>query len=224
MMEAPWARVVATAGHVAVDAIDPRGRGTDERAPLRSMPDAVASYADALASAGGERPLVLLGFSLGGLVAYAVALELERRGRPAAGLILSHTLPPTDWRERRFSADPRFDEIFGALHDAQGLERASRAAFVDAARADFELAESFVAADDRRVRCAVAVIGSGSDEHAPGARLREWGRFVEDVAFHDAKGGHFDFLDHVENRALLRRAFDEVVLRAGLRDRNAGAP
>jgi thioesterase domain-containing protein len=64
-------------------------------ATLPSLPETRDELFDRLAgaavTAAGDRPLVLVGRSSGGLLAHAVADRLERRGRPASGLVLLDT-------------------------------------------------------------------------------------------------------------------------------------
>ncbi|MBF6049188.1 acyltransferase domain-containing protein [Streptomyces sp. NRRL B-1677] len=58
-----------------------------------SMDTFVRLQADAVTELAGDRPVALVGRSLGGCVAHAVAEELERRGRTPAGLAMVDTYP-----------------------------------------------------------------------------------------------------------------------------------
>jgi rifamycin polyketide synthase module 1/2/3 len=61
-----------------------------ERLPA-SMDDAAAMHARTIGELAAEAPLVLVGYSAGGVLAYAVAVELERVGAPPAGVVTIDT-------------------------------------------------------------------------------------------------------------------------------------
>ncbi|HEY8980699.1 MAG TPA: beta-ketoacyl synthase N-terminal-like domain-containing protein, partial [Streptomyces sp.] len=67
--------------------------------------------AAAVRRAAGERPFVLLGHSAGGQIAHAVAVELEKQGTPAAGLVLLDVPWPLDPTEER-AADAMLEVVF----------------------------------------------------------------------------------------------------------------
>jgi thioesterase domain-containing protein len=69
--------------------------GCERRGPLDDSLDQLADrYAGALVAAVPERRLVLAGWSLGGVLAHAVAARLTARGREVAGVALLDTLAP----------------------------------------------------------------------------------------------------------------------------------
>ncbi len=203
LMLAPWgtANLIEDA---EVSAMHPPGHGTDRRPPIRQMSELVDLYLTALVPA--KRPLVLVGYSLGGLVAYALAHALERLGSPPRALVISHTLPPPCWRERMFSRDRKFEEIFGHLYESWGVDAQSRATFLEAARADFELAESFDV-PDTKLSALACIISSATDELAPARRLLGWDALCARTAHYAAHGGHWDFIEHPSNRDLLRLVY-----------------
>ncbi|MFI7500655.1 SDR family NAD(P)-dependent oxidoreductase, partial [Streptomyces sp. NPDC049687] len=62
--------------------------------PLPDSVDALAAlHAETVLELVGDAPVLLVGRSAGGWVAHAVAGELERQGRPAAGVVLVDTFP-----------------------------------------------------------------------------------------------------------------------------------
>ena len=64
---------------------------TDRRQVPESRDDLFERLADMAIAGAGDRPIVLVGRSSGGQLAHATAGRLERRGRPAAGLVLLDT-------------------------------------------------------------------------------------------------------------------------------------
>ncbi|MER5516936.1 type I polyketide synthase [Streptomyces sp. NPDC002763] len=77
-------------GRRAVSALALPGYLDGERLPA-DRPAAIAAATRQVEAAAGERPVVLVGYSSGGLLADGVAAELAARGRPAAGLVLVDT-------------------------------------------------------------------------------------------------------------------------------------
>ncbi len=203
LMLAPWStpNLIEDAN---VSAMHPPGHGSDRRKPIRNMAELVELYLTSLVPA--RRPLVLVGYSLGGLVAYAIAHALERLGTPPRALILSHTLPPPYWRERMFSRDPKLEEIFGQLYESWGIDAQSRPKFLEAARADFELAESFEL-PDTKLSALTCILSSATDEFAPARRLLGWDALCARAAHYAAHGGHWDFIEHPSNLDLLRLVY-----------------
>ncbi|MEV6764391.1 type I polyketide synthase [Streptomyces sp. NPDC051105] len=77
-------------GRRAVSALALPGYLDGEPLPA-DRPAAIAATTRQVEVAAGERPVVLVGYSSGGLLADGVAAELAARGRPAAGLVLVDT-------------------------------------------------------------------------------------------------------------------------------------
>jgi acyl transferase domain-containing protein/surfactin synthase thioesterase subunit len=203
LMLAPWTSPDLLES-ASISAMHPPGHGSDTREPLRRMSELVDLYVKALLPL--ERPLVLVGYSLGGLVAYAVAHALEQLKSPVRSLIVSHTLPPPVWREMMFSRGERFVEIFGKLYKAWGVDAQSRSRFLEAARADFEAAESFDV-PATKLSALTCIIASPTDDFAPSRRILGWNALCARPAHYAAVGGHWDFLDHQANRDLLRLVY-----------------
>jgi malonyl CoA-acyl carrier protein transacylase/surfactin synthase thioesterase subunit/acyl carrier protein len=215
LMLAPWSSPQLIDG-ANISAMDPPGHGKDKRPPIRTMSELVDLYVPDLIPAA--RPLILVGYSLGGLVAYAVAHALERRGLPPAAVIVSHTLPPPVWRKNMFSRDAKFEQVFGGLYEAWGIDAQSRATFLESARADFELAESYDA-PSTKLAALTCVISSAGDEFAPAHQLLDWSALCERVAHYAAEGGHWDFLEHPANRELLRSVYARTLQAAAAAER-----
>ncbi|HWO22761.1 MAG TPA: acyltransferase domain-containing protein [Kofleriaceae bacterium] len=203
LMLAPWTTPNLIDG-ASISAMHPPGHGSDRRKPIRRMGELLELYLKTLVPA--ERPLVLVGYSLGGLVTYAVAHALERMGMGPRAVIISHTLPPPIWRERMFSRDTHFDEIFGRLYESWGIDSGSRAFFLESARADFEIAESFDPPEEKLAALTCIISGSG-DHLAPAREMHRWDALCTKTVHFSAKGGHWDFIDDPSNRELLSRVY-----------------
>jgi malonyl CoA-acyl carrier protein transacylase/acyl carrier protein len=203
LMLAPWAsaNLIEDAN---VYAMHPPGHGSDRRKPIRRMNELVDLYLKSILPA--ERPLVLVGYSLGGLVAYAVAHALERMGFPPRAVVISHTLPPPIWREKMYSRDGQFEDMFGRLYEAWGVDAQSRATFLESARADFEVAESYDV-PAAKLSALTCIISSAGDELAPARKLLGWDALCARAAHYPAKGNHWDFIEHASNRDLLRSVY-----------------
>ncbi|MEU8988730.1 amino acid adenylation domain-containing protein, partial [Streptomyces sp. NPDC048558] len=74
-----------------------QARGTDGAEPLpASIEEMAADYADQIRTAAPEGPYRLLGWSVGGTIAHAIAAELERRGEQVELLAVLDAYPVAD--------------------------------------------------------------------------------------------------------------------------------
>ncbi|MFI1914793.1 amino acid adenylation domain-containing protein [Nocardia sp. NPDC020380] len=80
-------------------------RLTDPRARFESVEAMAADYCDAITRFHPDGPISIVAWSFGGLVAHAVAVELQTRGRAIEMLALLDTFPPAS--ERSFVSLPR---------------------------------------------------------------------------------------------------------------------
>jgi pyochelin biosynthesis protein PchC len=198
LMMSPWA-APAVAGDAAVYCFDPPGHGLDARPLLTRMEDIVGGCLAELAGHSG--PVVLAGYSLGGLVAFALARALAARGTAVQGIVLAQTLPPAVWVKNAFSKSSEFEAVFSEIFERGHVEKQTRAAHLDAARADFRLAEAWSATQPGALNGALQVIGASEDTFAPAQLLEGWSAHAASLVVHTIPGGHFDALDDEENRA-----------------------
>jgi len=82
---------------VQAAALDP------EVAEPESIDAMAASYVDAILKREGEGPIHLLGWSVGGIIAHAMACRLEQRGRAPGMVVMLDAYPADCWRDE---ADP----------------------------------------------------------------------------------------------------------------------
>ncbi|MBK3643113.1 non-ribosomal peptide synthetase [Streptomyces sp. MBT33] len=74
-------------GRVTVHGVEAVGYNTDA-APLRTVEEIAERYLDEISRSGADDPLLLAGWSFGGVVAYEMAVQRERAGRPVGALVL----------------------------------------------------------------------------------------------------------------------------------------
>lgn len=175
-------------------AIDPPGHGWAGGAPLAQ----VEAMADAYL---GHLPLevfsgaVLLGHSLGGCVAFALAERLIQLRRAPRALVLSATRPPH--RAAEYDSFLSLDDqgLLDVLIQLGGVpadwaaEPELFAQFRDVVRADFQAFESF-RLDGRRVDLPVLAVGAPEDVVCRPAHVFEWTRFCPSCEIEFVGGGH----------------------------------
>ncbi|WP_052707587.1 thioesterase II family protein [Streptomyces rubellomurinus] len=108
-----------------------------EDRPAAGLAEVVDRVAAELRDGARRGPLVLLGVSLGALIAYEVARRLEAVGTAARALVVVAARSPEHWRTFP-AANPPEDELAALLHPAVRDTELARYA-VDALRADLRL-------------------------------------------------------------------------------------
>jgi enterobactin synthetase component F len=111
----------------------------DGQAPADSLATLARAYADRVLSLQAEGPYHLAGWSVGGILAQAVAAELQARGRAVGVVALLDAYPCEAWRDR---PEPAPEDLYKALlhiagadPDALPPERLSRAGVIEFLRA-----------------------------------------------------------------------------------------
>ncbi|WP_419736098.1 thioesterase II family protein [Pseudomonas sp. COR18] len=194
----PLAEHLGTA--VQVSAMLYPGRG---RRMFEPLPGSIAELAEeALAALPRNQQLVLLGHSMGGFVAHALAARLCEQGRPPARLLLSSVRAPHLTPHRCLAGHS--DEAFAtALLELGGIapqllcDAEARALFLPMLRADFALAEAHRAQPPKPLDCAVSLFHGRDDEHVPLADLERWRDWAAIDQLHLQPGGHFHLLQQV---------------------------
>ncbi|MEU2393454.1 amino acid adenylation domain-containing protein [Streptomyces sp. NPDC007369] len=104
--------------HVGSDhpvyAIQARGLGRPEPLP-RSFEEMAADYADLIRKIQAEGPYLLLGWSAGGLIAHAIACELQARGERTALLAILDAYPVKDVQFEEMPVPTERDVLVGVL-------------------------------------------------------------------------------------------------------------
>ncbi len=191
-------------------AYDPPGHGTDAGVAPRQASEVLPGLLEQARAL--PRPLVLVGFSMGAVLAHALARALTGAGAPPAGLLLSHGPPPDWWRATRRSALPDQPRVWESLYDYQGLAArgVDRARFVASARADYELAESVSQLEGPPLAVPAVLLVGKEDELFPASALTAWDKHLPRLERRQVAGGHFGFLAVPENRAALRALYERL--------------
>ena len=207
LMCIPWAGGVAGAYVAWSDGLRPArvvplelpGRGT------RYCEPAIESWADALDAIAGEwqahqRPVVLFGHSMGAILAYEFARQMESQlGVKAAGLILSGAAAP-HCRQGMLNSRMTDRELALSLVNAGGTPRELLkdpqflAEYLSLLKTDLRLLESHRWLPGPGVSCPVYALAGRLDPYAPPDAVKAWSEHVTGpFTFRDYPGGHFYF-------------------------------
>lgn len=173
-------------------------QGAGQSVTLADLAAAIADHVPA------DRPFVLAGHSLGGLLGYEAAVELERRGGPLPAFVLvMGSRPPHSSSAEVFAPliDLPDEDFLDALERVGAINSALRTSpmrplFLPALRSDLRIITTYRpdAAARRRAPLPVPVVAwSGThDPLAPPSLLSGWGDYTAFPRPVDAfDGGHF---------------------------------
>ncbi|KVZ41955.1 type I polyketide synthase [Burkholderia ubonensis] len=193
------------------------GRGATQHIPFYDdWPSLVDDLATEIARLDDGSPLFLFGHSLGALLAYEVARELEQRGgaQPAGVFLSGHPAPSREratdaWRQQTHALpDAGFVEAvrrWGFFPDAV-LDDPDVARYVlPPLRADLRLAETYRHAHGSALRAPCAIYGGAADPSTTVDDLRAWRAHVSPhhaCPVESFDGNHFYFLDPSSRAAL----------------------
>ncbi|MFE0652452.1 thioesterase II family protein [Streptomyces sp. NPDC059534] len=178
------------------------GRGARYSEPL---PVDVNDVADQLYQVLRDQPrLHVLGHSMGALVAFELALRLEREGRPPAGLVVSaaraaHLENPRPVHPERLDDEELAVELGVRGGTAPELleDPDMRAMVLRVIRADFALDDAYrYTGPVPALSCPLTVLGGEDDPVVPVADLKAWHQLTTGSADMSMfPGGHFYFSD-----------------------------
>lgn len=191
----------------SVRAVDLPGHVRTQGAPLRSV-DAMALACLQGLSGGLLEGSVLVGLSLGGYVAQALARSLARRSLPPPAVIALATRPPS---ERRGDRPSRLsdDELFGWLVELGGVPGSGPEwrdifdVFKESLRADLEAYSTYDPGPAVAPPWPALYIGGRDDSHSPPNLFESWHRDTPGARVELVPGGHFALRDRAAEVAAL---------------------
>lgn len=187
-------------------------------APYTAMEPLVRDLTDAMRPLL-DRPWAIFGHSLGGAIAYEVALRLHAEGRGPEHLIVSARRSP----DLPLPHAPLFalpddrmvaecERYYGPLPAMLREHPSLLATFLPTMRADFQLLDTWRPTQGIQLACPITTIG-GADDHAiPPETLTGWARCTRGpYQRHVLPGGHFYVRDNDQARDLVTRVLRQQV-------------
>ncbi|MBA6130704.1 MULTISPECIES: alpha/beta fold hydrolase [Pseudomonas] len=209
MVYSRWRRKLPS--WVQVRPVELPGRGARMAEPLHTDMQALARQLASEQRLAANAPYALLGHSLGALLAFELAHELQALGCPAPlALFACGTAAPTrredydgrHWREPKTDA-----ELISELRELQGTpeEVLANAELMSLTlptlRADFLLCGTYAYRQRPALSCPLHVL-AGTDDRANDEQLRAWGKETHgEFSLQMFPGGHFFIHEH-EDRVL----------------------
>jgi surfactin synthase thioesterase subunit len=189
------------------------GRGKRSREEcFTSVGEAARDLVHVLSRRSSGADYVLLGHSMGSLIAYEVACELERSGsRMPKLLVVSGRNPPhsaTRWSAHtsRLPDDRLFTELSSLGGTPSGLSRSMASQlFLPSIRADLRMVDNYrTTRSTHQLRCPLLVLAGHDDPLTNSAQLQEWARYTYYACqVHHLDGTHFFVHQNVEKVAEL---------------------
>jgi surfactin synthase thioesterase subunit len=200
------------------------GRGARFTEPLPgSLDDLVGPIVAGLPS--DTHDLVVLGHSMGSLVAFEVARALAAAGRPPRAFVASACrapfLPnPSPVNPARLDDDELVAVVKsrGGTDDGILDEPELRDIVLPSIRADFAIDDDYRHAGDfPMLRCPLTVFGGAADPVVPVATLRRWVEVTDGpTAVEVLPGGHFYFQSQLDRfMSIVNRVIDGAFARPG---------
>jgi len=199
-----WAPLLM--GRASLWAAEYSGRGMRSGLPEMNCLKVAAAEVAAATAALPVKNVVLIGHSMGALIALEAAERLTAsRAAPLALVVCGHEAPPEEARTGGIWAD---DDLLDYLKTLRGTASSIvaddelRLMMLQRVRADFEACDRYVYEGGRNLRCPLVVL-SGAHDHSLDRRgLSRWTDFTGgSTRILELEGGHF-FLNERPEKVL----------------------
>lgn len=148
-------------------------------------------------------PFAFYGHSMGAIISFELARELQRRQLAApAHLFVSGRLPPSEPPGHR-SFDLPLEQFIAELRELNGtpadllLNPDTRDLFLPVLRADFEIVDTYTYKDGPPLACPFSVYGGIADDRVPVEQLSGWQAHTSaQCRVRVLPGDHFFIQDH----------------------------
>lgn len=203
--------------HWRLRAAELPGRGVSmSEPPCRNITEVLDCLLPSVLDAA-DQPLAIFGHSMGALVGYELARELQRNGRPPVWLGMSGMPSPQAasrifterrdlWPLNRLLA---FMRELGGTPDEMLQDAATVDYMVKILRRDLTIVDTYEYHPGAVLRMPIGVFWGVDDAVMTAQRREDWRNFTTaPVSFHSLPGGHFYLFDHVEQ--LSRHIVEEI--------------
>ncbi|OSC71799.1 alpha/beta fold hydrolase [Streptomyces sp. WA6-1-16] len=159
-----------------------------------SLAEVVDHVSGELREPARRRPLVLLGVSLGALIAYEVARQLESTGTAAHSLVVAAARSPEHWRTFP-SADPPQAELTALLHPSVRETQLARYALLPL-RADLRLMTGYRIPSAPLTSTSLRSVSGRRDSVVTAEQMARWRERATHYRGHQViDADHHEFMD-----------------------------
>jgi medium-chain acyl-[acyl-carrier-protein] hydrolase len=182
----------------------PGREGRWSERPLRSIASVVEAIADAMAPLF-DRPVALVGHSMGGLIAFELARELERRRLAVTCLVVSAVRAPHVPDPDPIALDSSDERVLKKVRGLGGIpdevldHPELLGLLLPTLRVDLAMCADYCAGLDRKVSCPIVALGGIDDPNVPRAHLTAWSQHTTSrFVVHRFAGSHFFIFEQSE--------------------------